>query len=397
MLRLRSFLSIALGLLIASELRAAPVATLEGHEGEVTAMAFSPKGDHLLSVGEDGLALVWDVKTQKIVHRSQHKDEKLFAAAWRPDGKQFAVAGEYGVVRVWEVGGKKPVAEYKGHKGPVLSLAFSPNGKFLASGGYMRTIRFWPENDKEIDAPPAFGVVKDMDGRVTSLAFSEDGKSLIVGTTELIESRINDESFNRAGTGGFVRVYAFPSGEFTRQLQVRGSQIAVGGDRVFATGIVLAEKRVKVGDKWELHTGGMAMLSVSDLKKGTTLLTAKAAGLSVACSKDGEAVMCGGLNYRHYAGNIFLGGEESVGYSCGIGKDDKLTNIAIDPRERGTNNIFGGEYPPFTVRDPKTLKQLAAIEEKLGIESLAMAPDGKLVAIGGRDKIQLFAIPEQKK
>jgi WD40 repeat protein len=120
-------------LIAAAPLPPAPVETLKGHEGAVTALVFSPSGDRLLSVSEDGQALVWDVKSRKIVHRCLHKDEQLFAAAWRPDGKQFATAGEGGVVRVWEVEGNKLVAEYKRHKGPLAALAFSPDGNLLAS------------------------------------------------------------------------------------------------------------------------------------------------------------------------------------------------------------------------------------------------------------------------
>lgn len=382
-------------LIAAAPLPAAPVETLEGHEGVVTALAFSPNGDRLLSVAEDGWALVWDVKTRKIVHRCLQKDEKLYAVAWRPDGAQFATAGESGVVRTWEVGGKKPVAEHKGHIGPVAALAFSPDGKTLVSGGYMRTIRFWSGDVDDIFK------IQDMDGRVTSLAFAEDGKSLVVGTAELTELRINDQPYNRYGEGGFVRVYNARSRdrELIRKLDVRGSQIAVAGDRVLAAGIVASEKEViKDGKPW-LHSDGMSVVSVADLKTGKTIATAPGAGLSVAWSKDGTVVACGGQCYRHYAGNIMLGGADrksgGTSIATGLDKGDKITTLPIDPRERGPNNILGVERPPLALRNPITLKG-AAIEQK-EIESLAVSPDGKLIAVGeSNGVIRLHATPELK-
>src|SRR5262249_19803623 len=227
-------ISAALLVLIATTLlKAAPAEKLEGHESEVTALAFSPKGDRLPSVAEDGRALVWDVKTRKVAHRCPKRDEKLYAVAWRPDGARFAVAGEGGVIRVWAVGGEKPVAVHKGHIGPVTALAFSPDGKVLASGGYLRTIRFWTGDEDELFK------IQDVDGRVTALAFADGGKALVVGTAELTELRINGEPYNRYGEGGFVRVYNARSKdhELIRKLDVRGSQVAVAGDRVLAAGL----------------------------------------------------------------------------------------------------------------------------------------------------------------
>ncbi len=372
---------------------AAPVETLKGHEGAITLLVFSPNGDHLLSVAEDGQALVWDVKKREIVHRCPQKDEKLFAAAWRPDGKQFAVAGEGGVVRVWEVGGKNPEAEYKGHKGPVTALAFSPDEKVLASGGYMRTIRFWSGGDADSS------VIQDMDGRVTSLAFANDGKALVVGTAELTEQRINDEPYNRCGEGGFVRVYDVKSRKLTRKLGVRGSQVAVAGDRVLAAGIMATQKEGVEDKRRVLDASGMSVVSVADLKTGKTLATAEGAGLSAAWSKDGSVVASGGQCYRHYPGNIMLGAadpKQGPAIRTGLDSDDKITTLAIDPRERGTNNLLGAESEPLALRDPLTLKKGIVLDEE-GVECLAVSPDGKFIAVGGsKGVIRLHPSPAKK-
>jgi WD40 repeat protein len=392
-------LPVTLVLLIVGEVHAAPVTKPKGHTGAITAVAFSPKGDRLLSVGTDGWALVWDVKTERVIYHCPQQDEELLAAVWRPDGKQFAVAGEFGVVRVWEIDGEKPVAEYKGHKGPVLALAFTPDGKFLASGGYMRTIRFWPARADEFLL--FGGVLKDMDGRVTSLVFTEDGKSLVVGTAELTELRINDEAYNRSGEGGFVRVYDVRTGELTKKLDVRGSQIAVAGDRVLAAGIVLSEKAVIEKGERVVNSGGGPVLSIADLKTGKSLAATDGIGLAVAWSKDGAVVVSGGQSYRHYPGNIMLSSKglnpPGAAISTGLGKNDKLTSVAVDPRERGSNNVFRGDPPPLTVRDAKTLKELEAIDDK-DVESLAVSPDGKLIAVGGSNGLlQLYQTPMTKK
>ena len=290
----------------------------------------------------------------------------------------------------------KPVAEYRGHKGPVLALAFSPDGKILASGGYMRTIRFWPGGEGN------GRVIQDMDGRATSLAFADDGKALVVGTAELTEQRINDEPYNRYGEGGFVRVYDVRSRDYEliRKLGVRGSQVAVAGDRVLAVGLMASWKQVvEDGQPW-LHTEGGPILSVADLKTGKTIATAEGAGLSAAWSKDGAVVVCGGQCYRHYPGNIMLGPGEGkpagVAFATGLHKGDRVATLAIDPRERGRNNVIIGEWPPPALRDPVTLKKGAVLDQK-ELESLAVSPDGKLIAVGEPNgMIRLHPTPEMK-
>jgi hypothetical protein len=80
----------------------------------------------------------------------------------------------------------------------------------------------------------------------------------------------------------------------------------------------------------------------------------------------------------------------------GLDKDDKITTLAIDPRERGTNNILGADEEPLALRDPVTLKKGAVIDQK-EVECLAVSPDGKLIAVGDSDGvIRLHPSPAKK-
>src|SRR5262249_6518662 len=155
----------------------------------------------------------------------------------------------------------------------------------------------------------------------------------VVGTAELTEQRINDKPYNRYGEGGFVRVYDIGSRELTRKLGVRGSQVAVAGDRVIAAGIVASWNELVKDEKRFLDTSGMPVLSVADLKTGKTLATAEGAGLSAAWSKDGSVVACGGQCYRHYPGNIMLGAADrnsgGPAFRTGLERGDKITTLAI--------------------------------------------------------------------
>jgi WD40 repeat protein len=81
-----------------------PLATLEGHKGEVESVAFSPDGKRLTSASRDGTVILWDVES------------------------------------------RKPLATLAGHKAEVFGVAFSPDGKRLASASWDKTVILWDLN-----------------------------------------------------------------------------------------------------------------------------------------------------------------------------------------------------------------------------------------------------------
>ena len=76
-------------------------ATLEGHEGGLESVAFSPEGKLLASSSQDGTVRLWVVATGKV---------------------HFVL---------------------KGHVGEIDSVTFSPDGKTVASGCKDKTIKLW--------------------------------------------------------------------------------------------------------------------------------------------------------------------------------------------------------------------------------------------------------------
>jgi WD40 repeat protein len=157
----------------------------------VRAIAFAPDGQTLATAGYemDKKVRLWNIQTGSLVRTlGGHEVIETYAVAIAPDGRLLASSGTDRQVLVWDLATGMLRHRLAGNESAVTALAFAPDGKTLV-GGLDRAIRLWD---------PATGrLLKTLEGHrdwVCALAFSPDGQTLASGGSDWAYHRGRDTS-----------------------------------------------------------------------------------------------------------------------------------------------------------------------------------------------------------
>jgi WD40 repeat protein len=139
--------------------------------GETYSFALSPSGNRVAKAQILGVG-IRDLSTASGVLLEGHEGEVL-SVDWSPDGSKVVSGGTDGTVRIWDADAYQELFVLRGHTNFVETVDWSPDGSRIASGSFDGTTRIWDANTGEL--------LEVLDTNSALVAWSPDGTQIAHG------------------------------------------------------------------------------------------------------------------------------------------------------------------------------------------------------------------------
>ncbi|KAG9035697.1 hypothetical protein FS837_001847, partial [Tulasnella sp. UAMH 9824] len=169
----------------------------------------------------DRTVRLWDAETGAPIRGSLNgHDGPVNTVAFSPNGKFLASGSGDQAIRLWDTETGAPIGEpMKGHDGPVLTIDFSQDDRFIVSGSADGSVRLW---DAETYALLGT-IIEDRARTVQSIVFLSNGQ-LIVHYRDGFTKLLNPPTLPIADSGVKMAQYTIKSVFPSSQAIPLGSQ-----------------------------------------------------------------------------------------------------------------------------------------------------------------------------
>ncbi len=373
------------------------VRQLVGHQGKITGLAEVPGINRLLSGGDDGYLILYDLSTGNVLQRFQAAGSPVTALAVSSDGRFAVSAQQDGSIRVLNIGRPLPIYNDPGIGADIRAIAMSPDGRwFLYTDSTINT----DLSLRKVDAQDGSLLGKlQLDCIPSQIELSPDGSNVFITcTTAIIQVDVpswsiyqrysgNGEVFNAfsISTDGHYGLSGAQDGtlrvwDLAGQLEYQIDTIYA--DTLNALAISSDGNYLVFNDYYNYGLEGPAIWDILQKKVVTTF---NGGGLEfnvggVAISPDGQSIAAIGINPSNgmpqaLQWNIESGGKAYVLHQF-IGKP---TSIVYSPDSRylliGTQ-VPGESRGELFLFDAKTSKEARRFDTIEDVSSIAFSADG---------------------
>lgn len=374
------------------------------HASQVTAVLYSPDGKLIATTGFDETVRLWASDTGKEIFRFRLDSKPNLSRAmiaFSPDGKRLAGAqgSGAGALCVWDTTtGKELLKRDLLTQDATTLLAFTDNANKIVVCGFqskfdVKTGKRWVEpSDRQWDIQKGAETPKFRPPDAT-VAYLPDGKSVLEfddGGLHISDPQTGKRIRTLTKDKIHSRPHAFsPDG----MLAIQGKEPDTVQIWDTATGRAKGLIKGKAEDfrHLALSADGKRLASSSfddtlrvwDIEKGKILLLQRVSAYSkvgcIALSHDGKTLATGSIN------SVFALRRWDVDKAKEIpGPDGHVSPVSV-VGFAADDKVVTGPGNPIRIWDPANGKQIAVLEEPEPIRIVALASDGRSIAIGRED------------
>ncbi|MFI5666447.1 hypothetical protein [Streptomyces sp. NPDC051704] len=370
--------------------------------GVVQAVALSPDGQTLAAGGLDRQVALWDLRDPQrprpLGAAPVTFADTVYALAFSPDGRRLAAGSGDGTVRVWEPSAPGQAAagarSLKGPASAVYGVAFAPDGKTLAAAGADGGVYLWP--DPEVTAPSAGPENNSASGSASGPA-SSSGSSSATGTRLTgFTGAVHTVAFRpgpgaallaAGGADGSVRLWdlAGPGHPLAYAQPLTGSAGPVFGLAFTADGAhLVAGSQDRSTRVWEVPAPGSAPAPPAVVGGAPAAPDGPASYVNaVACSPDGQWLATGSADNQ-----VRLYDAHTRVLAGVFPHPGPVTSLSFHPGGRQLVTAAADGTVRLWQLPPRPLRGFQGT-----VNAIGYAPDGKLLAVAGRD-VQLWDVSD---